>query len=198
MDDVDLVKMVIGEEHQASNVLSFAMVSNPIHVAVLRGQGEADRELLEGMFLEMFDERPGKVIVAKQEGTIVGVLRSHDCHGEPASQEKEAVENGIHEAALTDTDSRIGHWLRIWDEHDPLETHRHLGPVGVLPQFQGHGIGSKMMESFCGQLDANGEPAYLETDTPKNVRFYEKFRFRLIGETEIFDVRNHFMWRPAQ
>ena len=198
MDDVNLVKMVIGEEHQASIVLSFAMVSNPIHVAVLRGQGEADRKRLLGMFLEKFNERPGIVIVAKQEGTIVGVLRSYDCHGEPASQEKETVENEVHEAALTDTDSRMGHWLRIEDEHDPLETHRHLGPVGVLPQFQGHGIGRMMMERFCAEVDANGEPAYLETDKPESVKFYEKFRFRLIGETEIFDVRYYFMWRPEQ
>ena len=198
MDDVNLVKMVIGEEHQASNVLSFAMVSNPIHVAVLRGQGEADRKHLLGMFLEMFNERPGIVIVAKQEGTIVGVLRSYDCHGEPASQEKETVENEVHEAALTDTDSRMGYWLRIEDEHDPLETHRHLGPVGVLPQFQGHGIGKMMMERFCADVDANSEPAYLETDKPESVKFYEKFRFRLISETEIFNVRYYFMWRPAQ
>ena len=54
------------------------------------------------------------------------------------------------------------------------------------------------MERFCAEVDANGEPAYLETDKPESVKFYEKFRFRLIGETEIFDVRYYFMWRPEQ
>jgi hypothetical protein len=55
-----------------------------------------------------------------------------------------------------------------------------------------------MMESFCAQVDANHEPAFLETDKPMNVRFYEKFRFRLIDESPIFGVKNFFMWRPGQ
>lgn len=197
MKDVELVKMAKGEEHEASSVQSIAMVSNPIHDAVLQGQGETERGRLEGMFMEMLMERPREVFVAKHEGKIIGVIRSQECHGEPATQEQVTVESEIDEAALNDPDSRIAHWLSIWDEHDPLEPHRHLGPVGVLPQFQGHGIGSKMMENFCAQLDANSEPAYLETDRLENVRFYEKFRFRVVGETDLFDIRNYFMWRPA-
>ena len=195
MNDMNLVAMVTGEEYQASYVLSVAMVSNPIHDTVLHGQGEAERQRLEDMFLEMLTERPREVLVTKHEGTIVGVLRSQECNEGSASQEHVAAE--VDEAALDDTDSRIAHWLRVWDELDPQEPHRHLGPVGVLPKFQGHGIGSMMMENFCAQVDANSEPAYLETDKPENMRFYEKFCFRLIGETDIFGVKNYFMWRPT-
>jgi ribosomal protein S18 acetylase RimI-like enzyme len=195
MNDMNLVAMVTGEEYQASNVLSVAMVSNPIHDAVLRGHGEVERQRLQDMFLEMLKERPKEVFVMKHESAIVGVLRSQECHEEPMSQERSAVD--VDEVTLEDADSRIAHWLRIWDEVDPVEPHRHLGPVGVLPRLQGHGIGSIMMESFCAQVDANGEPAYLETDKQENVRFYEKFRFRLIGETDIFGVKNYFMWRPT-
>lgn len=196
MNDMNLVAMVTGEEYQASSVLSVAMVSNPIHDAVLHGQGEAERQRLEEMFLEMLTERPREVLVMKHESTIVGVLRSQECHERSASQEQVAAE--VDEAALDDTDSRIAHWSRVWDELDPQEPHRHLGPVGVLPKFQGHGIGSMMMENFCAQVDANGEPAYLETDKLENVRFYEKFCFRLIGETDIFGVKNYFMWRATK
>jgi ribosomal protein S18 acetylase RimI-like enzyme len=194
MNDMRLVAMVAGEEYQASSVLGAAMVGNPIHDAVLGGQGEAERQQLEDMFLEMLKERPREVFVMKHESTIVGLLRSQECHGGPASQEQVAVE--VDEVAIDDTESRIAHWLRIWDEHDPLESHRHLGPVGVLPEFQGRGIGSMMMEHFCTQVDVNGEPAYLETDKQENVGFYKKFRFELIGETDIFGVKNYFMWRP--
>jgi ribosomal protein S18 acetylase RimI-like enzyme len=198
MKDVELVKLAKGEEQQASSVLSIAMVSNPIHVAVLQGQGETERGRLKVMFMEMLIERPREVFVAKHDSTIIGVVRSQECHGEQAKLEQVTVKNEIDEAALNDTDSRIAHWLSIWDEHDPPEPHRHLGPVGVLPQFQGHGIGSKMMESFCAKLDANSEPGYLETDRSENVGFYERFRFRVVGETDIFDIRTYFMWRPAQ
>jgi hypothetical protein len=55
-----------------------------------------------------------------------------------------------------------------------------------------------MMESFCAGVDASHEPAFLETDKLVNVRFYEKFGFRIIDERPIFAVENFFMWRPGQ
>lgn len=198
VNDMDLFKMELGEERQAAKVLSIAMVNNPIHNAALQGQGETERQYLEGMFQEMLIERPREVLLVKHEGAIIGVLRSQECHGEPASHEQKAAEREVDEATLTDADSRIAHWLNVWDEHDPPEQHRHLGPVGVIPQFQGQGIGSRLMGRFCAQVDSNSEPAYLETDKLENVRFYEKFWFRLIGETDIFGVKSYFMWRPVQ
>jgi ribosomal protein S18 acetylase RimI-like enzyme len=198
IDDLDLVLFAAGEEPQAANILGIAMVSNPIHIAVLGGQGETERQRLEGWFLEMLRERPKEVFVAKHKGTMVGMLRSQACHGEDGSQGQVTSESDVDENELTDPDSRMAHWLAVWDEHDPLEPHRHLGPVGVQPSYQGHGIGSKLMERFCVSVDANSEPAYLETDKVENVRFYEKFHFSTIGETNIFGVKNYFMWRPAQ
>lgn len=198
MNHLELAGMNSGEEHQTAIVLSLAMVNNPIHRAVLKGQGKSERQRLEGMFLEMLRERPGEVFVVKRESTIVGVLRSQACHGNPTLRQPAAVEDEVDKADLSDIDARIAYWLRIWEEHDPLDPHRHLGPVGVLPQFQGHGIGSKMMERFCAHADANSEPAFLETDSPENVVFYKKSRFELIDEIDILGVKNYFMWRPAQ
>jgi len=198
MNDVDLVAIAAGEEHQAAKALSNALLSNPIHIAVLQGQGKTQRQHLEAMFSSMLKQRPGEVSVAKHEGSIVGVLRSYKCHGGHLSHEQASQEREADEAELGDIEARIEHWINAWDERHPLEPHRHLGPVGVLPQFQRLGIGSRMMESFCAQVDANHEPAFLETDKLMNVRFYEKFRFRSIDESLVFGVRNFFMWRPGQ
>lgn len=197
MNHVDLVAMAKGEEHQAAIALSNAMVSNPIHIAVLQGQGEPERKQIEDMFIEMFQQRPGEVFVAKYDNAIVGVLRSYNCHEGTDSHEDGTTAREINEAALHDTASRIAHWYSIWDQHDPLELHRHLGPVGVIPDFQGKGIGSKIMRMFCEQADVKNEAAYLETDRSVNVRFYEKFGFYVIDESDIFDIKNYFMWRPA-
>ena len=198
INEMDLVLFATGEERQAANILSIAMVSNPIHIAVMGGQGEKERQRLEHWFLEMLSERPREVFVAKYNGVMVGVLRSQACHEEAGSQDQVTSESDVDESALTDPDSRLAHWLAVWDEHDPLEPHRHLGPVGVDPLYQRQGIGSRLMVHFCASVDANSEPAYLETDRVENVRFYEKFSFNVIGETDIFGVRNFFMWRPAQ
>jgi ribosomal protein S18 acetylase RimI-like enzyme len=53
------------------------------------------------------------------------------------------------------------------------------------------------MQVFCAQMDAARDDAYLETDKPINVRFYERFGFRVIGEEEILGVTNYFMHRTA-
>ncbi len=45
------------------------------------------------------------------------------------------------------------------------------------------------------EVDACFAPAYLETDTDKNILFYERFGFQVVGESKIFDVNNRYMWR---
>ena len=51
------------------------------------------------------------------------------------------------------------------------------------------------MERFCMELDACRATAYLETDLDKNVRFYERFGFKVVSETKIFDAKNLYMLR---
>ena len=64
--------------------------------------------------------------------------------------------------------------------------------------LQGKGVGSLLMRVFCVRMDAAGEDAYLETDKPENVRFYERFGFEVVGEGEVLGVTNWFMLRRAE
>jgi len=79
---------------------------------------------------------------------------------------------------------------------DPSEPHVHLGPIGVEPALQGHGIGSQMLAVYCEQLDLTGDAGYLETDKPENVRLYERFGFEVRSHAFVLGVQNWFMWRP--
>ncbi len=54
------------------------------------------------------------------------------------------------------------------------------------------------MDRFCMEVDACKAEAYLETDVDKTVRFYEKFGFKVISESDIFSVKNRYMLRPSQ
>jgi predicted N-acetyltransferase YhbS len=89
-------------------------------------------------------------------------------------------------------------WFREWAAHDPVEQHWHLGPIGVLPSRQGMGVGTELMQRFCREVDKCSATAYLETDLDENVRFYEKFGFKLISESTIFNVPNRYMLRDSQ
>jgi predicted N-acetyltransferase YhbS len=86
-------------------------------------------------------------------------------------------------------------WVAAWSKRDPLEPHVHLGPIGVTPELQGHGIGSQMLSVYCEELDVAGNSGYLETDKPENVRLYERFGFEVQDEAELLGVRDWFMWR---
>jgi ribosomal protein S18 acetylase RimI-like enzyme len=89
-------------------------------------------------------------------------------------------------------------WLSEWERRDPSESHWHVGPVAVEGGLQGMGIGSQLMEAFTARMDASRALAYLETDKPENVVFYERFGFEVVEEAEVLDTPNWFMRRSPK
>lgn len=176
----------------ASRVLSEAMLNNPLHVAIFQGQGEKERQIIAKMFFELFIDLPGVIFLAWINQQIVGVMRMKSCNGRKVSNEHTQIKE------VNNLDWRKSHWLNEWARRDPSSQHWHFGPVGVLPAFQGKGIGTKLLRRFCKEVDACFAPAYLETDTDRNVRFYKQFSFEVVEETDIFGVKNRYMWRDPQ
>jgi len=50
-----------------------------------------------------------------------------------------------------------------------------VGPIGVLPQYQGHGIGSALMEALLTAADAANVPMVVLLGSPQ---YYSRFGFR--------------------
>lgn len=59
----------------------------------------------------------------------------------------------------------------------PSKPFYHLWYIGVNPELQGHGLGSKMLQKAIQQAKSNNKAIYLETSNPRNFRFYEKHGF---------------------
>ncbi|MBA3276744.1 MAG: GNAT family N-acetyltransferase [Chloroflexia bacterium] len=55
----------------------------------------------------------------------------------------------------------------------------YLAALGVDPERQGQGTGSRLMEAALAEIDTNREAAYLETGEEINVCFYERFGFEV-------------------
>jgi len=177
---------------ESASVLSVAMLDNPLHVAVFQGKGEKERREIEKMFGELLIELPGIVFLAKEKQNIIGVMRMKSCEGFKPVDDPEDPEDE------NDINWRKAVWHTEWARHEPKKQHWHLGPIGVLPSHQGLGIGSILMERFCMEVDACRAEAYLETDVDKNVRFYEKYGFKVFSESEIFGVKNRYMFRDSK
>jgi ribosomal protein S18 acetylase RimI-like enzyme len=192
MNTVHISFMEHNDIQESARVLSLAMLNNPLHIAVFLGNGESERVEIERMFIELFNKLPGIVYLAKERNNIIGVMRMKSDVRQKTNDESIELNDE------QDINFRKSFWRREWAKREPEDQHWHLGPIGVLPSYRKKGIGSKLMERFCQEVDNCSSKAYLETDLDENVLFYEKFGFEIISKSEIFQVNNRYMIREAR
>jgi GNAT superfamily N-acetyltransferase len=72
--------------------------------------------------------------------------------------------------------------LRVEGKHPRKPAHWYLAIMGVEPDWQGRGFGSKLMQPALEILDAQGTPAYLEASTLRSRALYERHGFAVTGE----------------
>jgi ribosomal protein S18 acetylase RimI-like enzyme len=71
----------------------------------------------------------------------------------------------------------------VMDKAHPMDRpHAYLWFLGVTPEAQGRGIGSRLLKAKLDQLDLSGTPAFLETATERNVALYRRHGFDVIAQ----------------
>ena len=93
---------------------------------------------------------------------------------------------------------RLTRVLAELHHHHCPERHWHVGPVGVEPGLQGRGVGAAVMRLLGDALDAEGEVAFLETETPANVVFYRRLGFEVVSEAHLTGLDFWFMRREPR
>ena len=100
-------------------------------------------------------------------------------------------------ALLSCRNRRTG--LRLLDAVErahPTEPHWHLALLGVDPGHQRRGLGSALLRPVLDRCDRDLDAAYLETQKPDNLVYYERFGFRVIDEIRVADSPTVWlMWR---
>jgi ribosomal protein S18 acetylase RimI-like enzyme len=69
--------------------------------------------------------------------------------------------------------------------YHPNEPHWYLPLLGVDPLYHGKGLGSVLMQHAIVICDQDNKPAYLESSNPKNISFYERHGFELLGTIQV-------------
>jgi ribosomal protein S18 acetylase RimI-like enzyme len=186
---------------EALDVVARGMRDNPLHLAAYGEDPERRLRKIHRFVSAAFavkDFSSHTLVARRADGAVVGacgMLPPGDCLptlGEKLRMMPRLLSNGPRAVV------RMMRWLGFWDKHHPKERHWHLGPLAVDAHLQGMGIGSKLMRGFCEKMDAAGEVAYLETDKEINVRFYERFGFKVISEEEVLSTPNWFMLRRPE
>jgi ribosomal protein S18 acetylase RimI-like enzyme len=69
------------------------------------------------------------------------------------------------------------------DTHFPKEKRLwYLQVIGVSPEAQGHGVGTRLLEPAFDLADRERVPCYLETSNPEAVPFYQRTGFEVDAE----------------
>ena len=69
--------------------------------------------------------------------------------------------------------------------YHPNEPHWYLPLLGVDPLHHGKGLGSALLKHAIITLDHDYKFAYLESSNPKNIPFYERHGFELLGTVQV-------------
>jgi len=140
----------------------------------------------------------GEVWVARRNGTVAGSsswLRPGTIPRERARERR--ITRACASALLTGRNRRSG--LRLLAEVErkhPSEPHWYLPLLGVDPRWQGRGIGGALLRVMLDRCDGEGTPAYLETQKPENVPYYERFGFMVVETIELPETPPIWlMWR---
>ena len=67
----------------------------------------------------------------------------------------------------------------------PRDAHWYLAQIGVEPIAQGKGLGAQLMRHAVARCDREGALAYLETGNQRNIPFYERFGFEVLGGIQV-------------
>ena len=85
------------------------------------------------------------------------------------------------------------------ERRHPTEPHYYLAVLGVDPEAQGTGLGSRLLEPMLERCDREGAPAYLESSKERNLDFYARHGFRVTGRTRLpLGPPLWFMWREPR
>lgn len=78
--------------------------------------------------------------------------------------------------------------------------HYYLFALGVHPSAQGNGIGGQLVRGMLERIDQEGLPAYLETQSSRNVELYRRLGFDVAAEgafPKLAGLNNWGMLRPS-
>ena len=74
-------------------------------------------------------------------------------------------------------------------EFRPAVEHWYLAVLGVIPEFQGRGLGGRLIDELDRLVAADPQPLYLESDLESSVRFYLSRGFDVRDETTLDGIR---------
>jgi ribosomal protein S18 acetylase RimI-like enzyme len=84
-------------------------------------------------------------------------------------------------------------WEKLERAHPRKPPHFYLAVLGTEPEAQGRGLGSAVLGAVLRQCDEDQVGAYLESSKERNIDFYARHGFQVVGELRL--LRGPTMWK---
>lgn len=147
------------------------------------------RSLPTFMRATMLDATPfGETWAAVSNGKAKGIAAWLPPGAYPRSAARTVRVNVRSAPALLHATTRMPEALRLLatvDKVHPKTEHWYLALLGVDPELQGRGVGTRLLEPVLARCDADRLPAYLETQKPENVSWYARSGFEVVEEIRL-------------
>lgn len=145
--------------------------------------------------------RHGEVDAVRRNGRVVGTASWLGPGGMPRGAWRELKVSARCAVALVRGRNRVT-GLRLLAKVDaahPHEPHWYLALLGVDPSCQRSGLGTLLLQKRLDAFDERGEAAYLETQKPDNVPYYERHGFVVRDTVSVSDSPPVWlMWREPR
>jgi GNAT superfamily N-acetyltransferase len=168
-----------------SGVLARAFAADPMMAWPLGDIADPQRSLETCFRLLNAGNIESGLVFEAAGGAGVAVWVPPDLAGRWAETERRA-RPAIHALA----DDGGARYERLWDwveERVPEEPLWYLDQLGVDPARQGEGLGKALVQFGLARAAEAGLPAFLDTASERNVRFYEFLGFRVVEEGSVPD-----------
>ena len=197
MDHLEIRRIMSSEAEQVAYVTSLAFYNHPVYKAIYQTKDEELRQIIKEDYIDCYANYPWETFIAVLNGKIVGSIRSGFCTGKWHSGHSCSEEEYDYIVKQTNDDLSLEQrwkWLQKTSEiYDITTPHSHMGPLAIIPEHQGKGIGTKLMNDYFIRL--NGMASFLETFTESNVRFYGNRGYKVVATDYVLGSKGYFMKR---
>jgi ribosomal protein S18 acetylase RimI-like enzyme len=75
--------------------------------------------------------------------------------------------------------------ITLMEQRHIREPHYYIPYIGVAPEAQGRGLGTRLMQPMLERCDQEGLPGYLEATSERSAALYERLGFQFKGELQL-------------
>jgi GNAT superfamily N-acetyltransferase len=173
---------------QASAALAESLLDDPFYWAVTEGFGNdlaARKHALSRYFHYSLEEaeRTGRCIVAPDPrlGAAAWLLpRSPDVDVAESSAKSEYLASALGSQGVENYHRMVRYMAPLAARVVPADAW-YLSIIGILPSAQGRGLGAALLAGTLEEASHANVTCYLESFTPRNLRFYERLGFRRVA-----------------